>query len=321
MDPGGHQGADAIVQLVHHHRQENVEREAHHVLHQRQVVGPEGHRHFQHRETIEHIGQAAHNGQHQRQRGDGRRAKPQQQQGNGDQRAQHGLGHGDSLQEQVALMDIHMGLEHTERERKRCVDGHDPQQLCTQSQLLRGPLGAEHHLRVRCQEEAQGQQYQTQQRQRHQEHAVELGHFPPVLGHLGLGIVADIGTAQAHTQQQQVRDDGTHRPVNTVFRFAQPVQHNGRVDQRDQRAQPHGHIGQHRAQPHLIHLQGSTLFLHIRDIIPDFSEHVKSSPSKFTEMSHNSCRLCILKENMRKLYAKKRHSQSCAAADVRYPSS
>ena len=135
------------------------------------------------------------------------------------------------------------------------------------------------------QEEAQGQQHQSQQRQGHQEHAVELCHFLPVLGHLGLGIVADIGAAQAHAHQQQVGDDGPHRAVYTVFRFAQPAQHNGRVDQRDQRAQAHGHIGQHRSQPHLIHLQGSTLFLHIRVIIPGFPGYVKSPSSEFMKMS------------------------------------
>ena len=184
-----------------------------------------------------------------------------------------------------------MGLENAEGEGQSRIDGHDPQELCAQGQFLRGPLGAEHHLGVGGQEEAQGQQHQSQQRQGHQEHTVELCHFLPVLGHLGLGIVADIGAAQTHAQQQQVGDDGPHRAVYTVFRFAQPAQHNGRIDQRDQRAQAHGHIGQHRSQPHLIHLQGSTLFPHIRAIILVFPGYVKSPSSEFMKKSQNRGRL------------------------------
>ena len=70
-----------------------------------------------------------------------------------------------------------------------------------------------------------------------------------------------------------------------VLEVQLPAQHNGRIDQRDQRAQAHGHIGQHRSQPHLIHLQGSTLFLHIRVIIPGFPGYVKSPSSEFMKMS------------------------------------
>lgn len=43
-------------------------------------------------------------------------AEAQQQQGNGDQRTEHGFGHGDSLQEQIPLVDVHMGLKNAEGE-------------------------------------------------------------------------------------------------------------------------------------------------------------------------------------------------------------
>jgi len=42
---------------------------------------------------------------------------------------------------------------------------------------------------------------------------------------------------------------------------------------------------EHRSQQHLIHLQGSTLFLHIRVIIPGFPGYVKSPSSEFMKMS------------------------------------
>lgn len=102
------------------------------------------------------------------------RVIPQQQQRDGDHGAQHRLGHGHQLQKQIPLVDIDIGLEHADGERQSRIDGHDPQQLGTQRQLLLRPLGTEHVLRMRRQCEAQHQQHQTQHRVGHKKHSVQL---------------------------------------------------------------------------------------------------------------------------------------------------
>ena len=146
-----------------------------------------------------------------------------------------------------------MGFKHADGEGQRRVDRHDPQQLFRQRDLLRRQLFAEDHIAV-GQAEADDQYRRAQHQIGDKEHAVELGAAPLVTGGPEPGVVAHIGAAKTEAQQIQIGDDGQYRLINTELALAQPLQHNGRIDKRNDGAQPHGQIGQYRARFDLVDL-------------------------------------------------------------------
>ena len=136
-----------------------------------------------------------------------------------------------------------MGLEHADGEGQRGVHGHDPQQLFAQSNFVRCQLFAENNVPVPRQQKADGQHQRPQHHIGDEKHPVELGHALFVVFGLGAGVVADVGAAQPEAQQIQIRDDGQHGLVHAELAVAQPLDHNGRIHQRNDGAQPHGQIG------------------------------------------------------------------------------
>ena len=152
-----------------------------------------------------------------------------------------------------------MGLKNADGERQCGVHRHDAQQLLRQRDLLRRQLLAENDVAV-GQAEADGQHRRAQHQIGDEKHTVELGTALFIPGGTEPGVVADIGAAQPEAQQVQVADDGQDGLIDAELAVTQPVQHDGRVDQRDDGAQRHGHIGQHGACPYLVHLHRSTSF-------------------------------------------------------------
>ena len=144
---------------------------------------------------------------------------------------------------EVLLVYGHVGLKHADGEGQSGIHRHDPQQLISQCDLLRRELFAEDHVPVACQQEADAQHQSAQRNVGEQEHAVELGHVLFVVFGFGAGVVADVGAAKAEGQHIQIGDDGQDGLINAELAVAQPLDHNGRVHQRDHRAQPHGQIG------------------------------------------------------------------------------
>ncbi len=141
-----------------------------------------------------------------------------------------------TAQEHRYRQDVHMGLEHTERERKRCVDGHDPQEAPRASlsklQWCRTPSGAPKKPRPK--------KMVTQQRDKASmvEHAVEFlpflaGSWPPLPGNSS-------GYRRCPGPLSSSRDDGPTAPYTPYLLPSRPSIMGG--DQRDQRAQAHGHI-------------------------------------------------------------------------------
>ena len=164
-----------------------------------------------------------------------------------------------------------MGFKHADGEGQRGVDGHDPQQLLRQGDLVGGQLLAEDHVAV-GQAEADDQHQRAQEKIGGQEHAVELGAALLVPGGPETGVVAHIGAAQAEAEKIQIGDDRQHRLIDAEFTFAQPLQHNGRIDKRDDGAQSHGDIGQQRARFDLIDLHVPAPFAQFNILLyPDFS--------------------------------------------------
>ena len=153
-----------------------------------------------------------------------------------------------------------MALKDADGQRQGGVHRQDTQELFRQGDLLRRELGAEDHIAV-GKPEADDQQGRTQEQVGDEEHAVELGHALLILRHPASGVVANIGAAQAEAHQVQVGDDGQNRLIDAEFAGAQPLEHDGGIDQGDEGGEPHGHIGQKGTGPYLIDLYGSSPLL------------------------------------------------------------
>ena len=250
---------DGPVEVVHHDADKDIQREAEHLPQQTEVVAAEGEGHPQLRQAVADIQDAAEDGKDQGDDGQRHGAVADDKQGDHDQGVEHLLAHGHDLLEQIPLVDGDVGLKDADGEGQGGVDRHDPQQLFRQRDLLRRQLFAEDHIAV-GQAEADDQHRRAQHQIGDEEHTVELGAALFIAGGAEAGIVPDIGAAQSEAQQIQIGDDGQDGLIDAELTVAQTLQHDGRVHQRDNGAQRHGHIGQHGARPYLIHLQRSTFF-------------------------------------------------------------
>ena len=221
---------DGPVEVVHHDADENVQREAKHLPQQAEVVPPEGKRHFEPRQAVADVQDAAEHGEDEGYHRQRHGAVADDEQGDHDEGVQHLLAHGHDLLEQIVLVDGDVGLEHADGERQRGVHRHDAQQLLRQRDLLRRQLCAEDDVAV-GQAEADGQHGGAQHQIGDEKHAVELGAALFVPGGAEAGVVADIGAAQSEAQQVQVADDGQYGLIDAELAVTQTVQHNGRVDQ------------------------------------------------------------------------------------------
>ena len=259
VEPRQQLPVDRPVHVIHHDADEYIHREAEHLPQQLEVIAVEGKGHPQLPQAVADIQNAAEDGEDQGYDGQRPAAVADDQQRDHDEGIQHLLAHGHDLLEQILLVDGHMGFKHADGEGQRCVDRHDPQQLLRQRNLVGGQLFAEDHVAV-GQAEADDQHQRPQKQIGGQEHAVELGTALFVSGGTETGVVPHIGAAQAEAQQVQVGDDGQHRLIDAEFAFAQPLQHNGRIDKRDDGAKAHRHIGQHRSRLDLIDLHAVAPF-------------------------------------------------------------
>ena len=253
VDPRQQQPVDGPVEVIHHDAQEHIQRKAEHFPHQTEIIFAEGEGHPQLCQAVADVDDAAEDGKDQRYDGQRYAAVADDQQRDHDKGIEHLLAHGHDLLEQIPLVNGDMGLKHADGEGQRRVDRHDPQQPLGQCDFLRRQLFAEDHIAV-GQAEADDQHRRAQHQIGDKEHAVELGAAPPVAGGPEPGIVPHIGAAKSEAQQIQIGDDGQYRLINTELALAQPLQHNGRIDKRNDGAQPHGQIGQYRARFDLVDL-------------------------------------------------------------------